>query len=127
MEGMMASFLTFQKGEAEQAMNFYMALFDHSEIVSLRRWEQGSPGKEGTIMHATFRLNGQLFMCSDSPAIHDWDFTPAISNYVNCVNESDLNRLFEQLSVNGSVMMPLGNYGFSQKFGFVQDQFGISW
>ncbi|WP_254884017.1 VOC family protein [Aquimarina sp. TRL1] len=127
MKEQIATFLTFQKENAEQAMNFYIGLFDNSKIVDLKRWEKEGPGKEGTIMHATFHLNGNLFMCSDSPAIHDWGFTPAVSNYVECEDESQLQYLFTKLSENGNVMMPLNNYGFSQKFGFVEDQFGISW
>lgn len=121
------TFLTFQKEDAEQAMNFYIELFDNSEIVSLNRWGEGGPGKEGTIMHATFSLNGKLFMCSDSPPIHEWDFTPAVSNYVECENDSEIELLFSKLSENGEVTMPLGNYGFSQQFGWVIDQFGVSW
>ncbi|WP_343485708.1 VOC family protein [Allomuricauda sp. d1] len=126
-KGQIATFLTFQKEDAEQAMNFYVGLFDNSEIVTLKRWGKEGPGKEGTIMHATFNLNGKLFMCSDSPPIHDWDFTPAVSNYVKCADERELEQLFTKLSENGKVMMPLGNYGFSQKFGFVEDRFGVSW
>ncbi len=125
--GQIATFLTFQKENAEQAMNFYIELFDNSKIVDIKRWGKGTPGKEGTIMHATFNLNGKVFMCSDSPPIHDWGFTPAVSNYVECVDESEIERLFTKLSENGKVMMPLNNYGFSQKFGFVEDQFGVSW
>ena len=66
-KGQIATFLTFQKEDAEQAMNFYVELFDNSKIVNLKRWGKEEPGKEGTIMHATFNLNGKLFMCSDSP------------------------------------------------------------
>ena len=127
MKGQIATFLTFQKEDAEQAMNFYVGLFDNSKIVNQKRWGKEGPGKEGTIMHATFNLNGKLFMCSDSPPIHNWDFTPAVSNYVECVDESELEQLFTKLSENGKVMMPLDNYGFSQKFGFVEDRFGVSW
>lgn len=78
-------------------------------------------------MHATFELNGQLFMCSDSPPIHNWDFSPAISNYVECENEEEINQLWSKLSENGQVTMPLNNYGFSKKFGWVIDRFGVSW
>lgn len=109
-----ATFLTFQKEDAEEAMNFYIKLFDNSKIVNLKRWEKEAAGKEGTIMHATFTLNGKLYMCSDSPPIHDWDFTPAVSNYIECVSESELEQLYTKLSENGKVMMPLENYGFSQ-------------
>ena len=125
--GQIATFLTFQKNDAEEAMNFYMSLFDNSSIVNVKRWGADAPGAEGTIMHATFRLNGKLFMCSDSPPIHEWGFTPAVSNYVECKDETQLERLFTALSENGQVMMPLNNYGFSQKFGFVEDRFGVSW
>jgi len=125
--GQIATFLTFQKEDAEEAINFYLSLFDNSSIINVKRWEAGAPGKEGTIMLATFRLNDQLFMCSDSPPIHEWDFTPAVSNYVECIDEIQLERLFAALSENGQVMMPLNNYGFSQKFGFVEDRFGVSW
>lgn len=121
------TFLTFQKENAEQAMNFYVKLFDNSKIVNVKRWEKGAPGKEGTIMHGTFSLNGKLFMCSDSPAIHDWGFTPAVSNYVECENEAELNRLFSKLAENGEIAMPLNNYGFSKKFGWVIDKFSVSW
>jgi len=127
MKGQIATFLTFQKEDAEEAMNLYIELFDNSKIVEIKRWEKAGPGKEGTIMHATFNLNGNLFMCSDSPPIHDWGFTPAVSNFVECENDEELERLFTKLSVDGKVMMPLNNYGFSRKFGFVEDKFGISW
>ena len=124
---MIMTFLTFQKEDAEEAMNFYVDLFDNSKIIDVKRWEQGAPGKEGTIMQATFSLDGKLYMCSDSPPIHDWDFTPAISNFVECNSEAEQAHLFAKLSENGQVFMPLNNYGFSQKFGWVVDRFGISW
>lgn len=121
------TFLTFQDNNAESAMNFYVSLFENSEIVRIQRWEKGGPVEEGKIMHATFSLNGNMFMCSDSPPIHDWDFSPAVSNYINCKNEGEQEKLFSKLSENGEVTMPLNNYGFSKKFGWVIDQFGISW
>lgn len=119
--------LTFQKNDAEQAMNFYVDMFDNSEIISVQRWGKGGPAREGTIMQAVFVLNGQKVMVSDSPPIHEWDFTPAASIYVECENEEELERTFSKLSENGAIAMPLGNYGFSQKFGWVIDQFGVSW
>lgn len=121
------TFLTFQKEDAEQAMNFYIDLFDNSEVISLDRWGAGAPGKEGTIMQATFTLNGRMFMCSDSPPIHDWDFSPAVSNFVECTSTKELEELFGRLAEKGEVFMPLNNYGFSEKFGWVVDQFGVSW
>lgn len=126
-KGEIATFLTFQGNNAEEAMNFYIELFDNSEIIKVQRWAEGGPVEKGKIMHATFSLNGNLFMCSDSPPVHDWGFTPAVSNYIECENENKLQNLFLKLSENGKVMMPPNNYGFSTKFAFVEDRFGVSW
>lgn len=119
--------LTFQKNDAEEAMNFYISLFKNSRVINISRWGKDGPGKEGTIMQAVFELNGHRFMVSDSPPVHNWDFTPAISMYVECENDTELETLFSKLSENGDVAMPLDNYGFSQKFGWVIDRFGVSW
>lgn len=127
MKKQIATFLTFQDGNAENAMNFYIDLFDNSKIVQLQRWGKDGPVEEGKIMRASFELNGNTFMCSDSPPVHDWNFTPATSNYIECESETELVRLFTKLSENGKVTMPLNNYGFSQKFGWTIDQFGVSW
>jgi len=120
-------FLTFQDNNAEKAMNFYIEIFDNSKVVNVQRWGKDMPVEEGKIMHATFELSGNLYKCSDSPPIHDWGFSPAISNFIDCDSEEELENLFSKLSVDGKIMMPLNNYGFSQKFGWVEDQFGISW
>ncbi len=127
MKTQITTFLTFQENNAEEAMNFYVELFENSKILDIQRYGEDGPGKEGTIMKAVFELNGKQFICSDSFIKHDWNFTPAISNWVECKSESELERLFSKLSVNGKVMMPLDNYGFSQKFAWVADRFGISW
>jgi len=127
MKKQMIRSLTFQDNNAENAMNFYVELFDNTKIISVQRWGKDGPVEEGRIMQATFELDGNLFMCSDSPPVHDWNFTPAVSNYIECENETELERLFSKLSENGKVTMPLNNYGFSQKFGWVIDQFGVSW
>lgn len=127
MKQQIATSLTFQDNNAENAMNFYVGLFDNSKIININRYGAGMPVGEGKIMQATFELDGNLFMCSDSPAVHDWDFSPAVSQYLECENEVELERLFSRLSENGKITMPLDNYGFSQKFGWVIDQFGVSW
>lgn len=127
MEKQITTFLTFQGNNAEQAMNFYVEIFDNSKIIEIQRYGNGGPGKEGTVMKAVFELNGKQFICSDSFIKHAWTFTPAISNWVECRDEEELEKKFSKLSENGGVMMPLNNYGFSKKFGWVADQFGISW
>jgi predicted 3-demethylubiquinone-9 3-methyltransferase (glyoxalase superfamily) len=79
------------------------------------------------VLHATFILNGQEFMCIDSSVKHEFTFTPSISLYVKCDTEEEIDELFEKLSQDGEVLMPLAAYPFSAKFGWVQDKFGVSW
>ncbi|MEL6865425.1 MAG: VOC family protein [Bacteroidota bacterium] len=121
------TFLTFQENNAEEAMNFYISLFENSKVLDIQRYGAGGPAKEGTILLARFVLNGKEVLCSDSYITHEWTFTPGVSMFVECQSTSEQDKLFERLSENGQVMMPLDNYGFSQRFGFVEDRFGISW
>ncbi|MDF2963701.1 MAG: 3-demethylubiquinone-9 3-methyltransferase [Paenibacillus sp.] len=120
------TFLMFS-GKAEEAMNFYISLFDQSEILSISRYGPNEAGEEGTVIHASFSLKGQVFMCIDSNVKHEFSFTPAISLYVTCDTEDEINRLFESLSQDGSILMPLAAYPFSEKFGWVADKYGVSW
>ncbi len=92
-------------GEAEEAMNFYTSLFYESKILSITRYGPGEAGAEGTVMHATFSLGGQEFMCTDK----------------------EIDRLFTKLSQGGQVLMPLDHYPFSEKFAWVSDKYGVSW
>jgi predicted 3-demethylubiquinone-9 3-methyltransferase (glyoxalase superfamily) len=78
-------------------------------------------------MQATFTIKGQEFMCIDSSVKHNFTFTPSISLYVTCDTEEEINRLFENLTQDGGVLKPLDNYGFSQKFSWVANRFGVSW
>ncbi|MGE6536254.1 VOC family protein [Bacillus luti] len=120
------TFLMFE-GKAEEAMNFYTSLFDQSEIVNISRYDENGPGKEGTVIHATFTLNGQEFMCIDSYVKHEFTFTPAMSLYVTCETEEEIETVFHKLSQDGAILMPLGAYPFSKKFGWLNDKYGVSW
>lgn len=120
------TFLMFE-GDAENAMTFYSTLFDDAEIVSIQRYGADGPGKEGSVQHATFSLTGEQFMCIDSPAKHAFGFTPAISLFVQCADEAEIDRLYTALAEQGTELMPLGDYGFSPKFGWINDRFGVSW
>lgn len=120
------TFLMFE-GQAEAAMNFYTSLFEKSGILNLVRYGPNESGVEGTLKHATFTLNGQLFMCMDSNVRHEFTFTPSMSFFITCETEPEIDRLFEQLSQAGKVSMPLDRYPFSEKFAWVSDQFGVSW
>lgn len=120
------TFLMFE-GNAEEAMNLYTSLFDQSEIINISRYDANGPGKEGTVMHATFTLNGQEFMCIDSYVKHEFTFTPSMSLYVNCDTEEEIAEVFNKLAQEGEVLMPLTAYPFSKKFGWLNDKYGVSW
>ncbi|UHA73585.1 VOC family protein [Paenibacillus sp. 481] len=120
------TFLMFE-GQAEEAMNMYISLFEQSEVVNITRYGANEAGAEGTVQHATFTLHGQSFMCIDSYVQHDFSFTPAISLYVNCNTEEEIDRVYEKLAQGGKVYMPLGAYPFSKKFGWVGDKYGVTW
>ena len=120
------TFLMFE-GNAEEALNFYVSLFENSSITNITRYEAGEIGKEGSIKLATFSLNGQEFMCIDSFIKHNFTFTPAMSLYVNFDKEADIDHIFNEFSKEGQVLMPLGVYPFSEKYAWCSDKFGVSW
>lgn len=120
------TFLMFS-GQAEEAMNFYTSVFSQSEIINITRYGANEAGKEGTVFQASFLLKGQLFMCIDSYVKHDFTFTPAMSLWVICDSEDEINEVFGKLSQDGKILMPLAAYPFSQRFGWVQDKYGVSW
>jgi predicted 3-demethylubiquinone-9 3-methyltransferase (glyoxalase superfamily) len=120
------TFLMFE-GRAEEAMGFYTSLFDDGEVVSITRYGPDGPGKAGSVQHATFSLAGVSLMCIDSPVPHGFGFTPAVSLFVQCEDETELTRLHAALVEDGTELMPLGDYGFSTRFGWVNDGFGVSW
>lgn len=119
-------FLMFE-GKAGEAVNFYVSLFPNSAIQSLERFSGGDGGPEGTVKQCHFTVAGQPLRCFDSPAKHGFTFTPSISLFVDCESEAELDAAFAKLSEGGAVMMPPGNYGFSTKFAWVGDRFGVSW
>ena len=125
------AFLMFvgeQFGKAEEAIKFYTSLFKNSKVKSIERFNTGDPqGKEGTVKHALFTIDGLEYMAIDSPLEHKFSFTPSISIYVKCENENEIKTLFDKLSVNGQVFMPLNKYPFSEKFGWLADKYGVSW
>ena len=119
-------FLMFE-GRAEEAMNFYVSLFADGKVLEVEHYGAGGPGKEGSVRLAKFEVAGLRVMCIDSPVEHGFSFTPAISLFVTCSSEEEIERLNAALSDGGSVLMPLNSYGFSRKFCWVSDRFGVSW
>lgn len=120
-------FLMFQEGNAEEALNYYTSIIEDSEIISISRYGANEVGEEGTVIHAIFSLKGQEFMCIDSHVKHAFSFTPSFSIYITCDSEEELDNLFGKLMVDGQALMPLDDYGFSKKFGWINDRFGVSW
>ncbi|UVI28391.1 VOC family protein [Paenibacillus spongiae] len=114
------AFLLF-KGQAEEAMKFYTSVFDESEINHVLHQEDGS------VLHATFTLKGQTFMCIDSMPNHPFTFTPAISLFVTCDSAEEIDRVYETLCQGGKVLMPMNSTPVSERFGWVEDKFGVSW
>ena len=122
-----ATFLMFQEGNAEEAMNYYTSIIEDSQITSIVRYGANESGDEGTVMQATFTIKDQEFMCIDSNVKHQFSFTPSFSIFVTCSTEEELDRLYQKLAEGGEELMPLGDYGFSKKFGWINDRFGVSW
>ncbi|MEQ8179353.1 MAG: VOC family protein [Amphiplicatus sp.] len=119
-------FLMFARG-AEEAMKFYCAQFEDAEIVSIERYGKDGPGAEGSVFKARLRLLVQEVMCFDTPVTHGFDFTPSFSFFIECESEAELDRLFASFSEGGKVMMPPDSYGFSPKFAWIADRWGVSW
>ena len=121
------TFLTFQGGHARAALDRYAQVFRDFEVTAMELYGPGEVGPEGTVKVARFRLAGAELSCADSPVSHAWDFTPAISLWVECDDEEELEQLFAELGRDGITFMPLDDYGFSRRFGWVGDRFGVTW
>ena len=119
-------FLMFE-GAAEEAVNLYVSLFRDSSIRMIERYRSGEGGAEGSVKQCHFTVAGLPLRCFDSPTKHAFTFTPSVSLFVDCESEAELDAAFASLSAAGKVMMPPGNYGFSAKFAWVSDRFGVSW
>jgi predicted 3-demethylubiquinone-9 3-methyltransferase (glyoxalase superfamily) len=114
-------------GHAEEAMRFYVGLFEDSGIDSLEWYGPDYPGPEGQVVHAEFRLKGRQFMAMDSAVPQEFTFTPSISFFVTCTGEAEIDRLAGALAEGGAVLMDLDRYPFASKYAWVQDRFGVSW
>ncbi len=108
-------------------MTFYTSLFDEAEVLELTRFGPEPPGAEGLVMRGSFSLAGQVFLCTDSPIAHDFTFTPSFSVWIDVSSEEELQRLHATLTDGGAELMPPDDYGFSRRFTWVSDRFGVSW
>ena len=115
-----AAFLMFQ-GRCEEALTFYAATLPGCRIVSLDR------KPDGTVAMARLSIGGLEILANDSPPVHDFDFTPSTSTFLTVESAEEVDRLTAALGEDGKVLMPANDYGFSQRFGWAQDRFGVSW
>ncbi|MCB9452964.1 MAG: VOC family protein [Anaerolineaceae bacterium] len=123
------TFLWFDT-QAEEAMHFYTSIFANSRIESIQRYPDGPlegpwKGMEGKVITGVFELAGQQFMALDGGPM--FKFTPSLSLFVNCETIQEIDSIWEQLSEGGSALMPLQKYQFSEKFGWLNDRYGLSW
>jgi len=121
-----STFLMFD-GQAGEALSLYRDLFESAEIGPIERYGPDQENMNGKIKRAAIKLGGQRFLLIDSPAKHEFGFTPAMSIFVDCETMADISEKFTALSADGQIFMPLDNYGFSLRFAWVADRFGVSW
>jgi predicted 3-demethylubiquinone-9 3-methyltransferase (glyoxalase superfamily) len=108
------TFLWFD-GKAEEAANFYSSIFKNSRVGEIRRYGEAGPGAKGSVMSATFQLEGQEFIALNGGP--QFTFSPAISFFVNCETQEEVDELWEKLSEGGR----------KNRCGWLQDKFGVSW
>ncbi|HKK44782.1 MAG TPA: VOC family protein [Balneolaceae bacterium] len=114
---------------AEEAANFYTSLFEASAVNDTSYY--GEAGYEvhrheaGTVLTVDFELFGQPFMILNG--VPNFTFTPAISFFVNCQTVEEVDELWAKFSEGGTPLMPLDSYPFSEKYGWIQDKYGLSW
>ncbi|HEY4218732.1 MAG TPA: VOC family protein [Gemmatimonadaceae bacterium] len=114
-------------GEASAALALYASIFPAFRVDHVEKYAQGEMGPEGTVKRADATFCGQSIIVIDSPVKHAFTFTPSTSIFVDCESASELDIAFGQLAEQGQVYMPLGAYGFSRRFGWCSDRFGVSW
>lgn len=119
-------FLMFQ-GRAEEAMTLYCETIPGSHVVEVTRYGPGEDGPQGAFKLARASIGGQELMIYDSPVPHAFTFTPAASLFVDCSSEDELDTIVGKLAKDGAFLMPTGSYGFSRRFAWLNDRFGVSW
>ena len=115
-----APFLMFT-GRCEEALSFYAATLPGGRIVSLDR------KPDGTVAMARLAVAGLEILANDSPPVHAFDFTPSTSTFLTVESADEVDALATALGAGGKLLMPPDDYGFSRRFAWAQDRFGVSW
>ena len=110
-------FVGKQAGKTEEAINYYVSLFENSEIKLIARYEAGEGDIEGNIKHASFLLDEQGFMAMGSSHNHDFSFNEAFSLFVSCETQPEIDEFWENLSMDGE----------KSRCGWLKDKYGVSW
>lgn len=117
------------ENQAEEAVNLYTSAFKNSKIINTGHYGKSgaeiSGMLEGSVMTLEFELEGQKFIALNGGPVYK--FTPAISFFINCENTDEINDLWKRLSEGGFVLMELDANSFSERFGWIQDKFGVNW
>jgi predicted 3-demethylubiquinone-9 3-methyltransferase (glyoxalase superfamily) len=117
--------LWFNK-DAEEAVNFYTSVFPNAKITNIVHNPVDTPsGKTGTVLTASFNLEGQEFMVLNGGP--EFTLNPSISFMVHCDTADEVEALWNKLSNGGMALMPLDKYPFSDRYGWIQDKYGVSW
>jgi predicted 3-demethylubiquinone-9 3-methyltransferase (glyoxalase superfamily) len=100
---------------AEEAMNFYVSIFKNSKTGTITRYGEAGPGPKDTVMSVTFQLDGQEFFALNGGPL--FKFTEAISLFVNCETQAEVDELWEKLLQGGQ----------PSQCGWLKDKYGLSW
>ncbi|MFC7401914.1 VOC family protein [Citricoccus sp. GCM10030269] len=123
-------FLMFE-GNCREAVEFYVATFGASlpdtAVDSLALYGPDDAGTEGLVAGCEFTIAGQRIRAFDSPAHHEFTFTPSISFFIDVTSADDVRTLASALGEDGFELMPPDDYGFSELFAWVQDRWGVTW
>ena len=102
--------------QAEEAVKFYASVFKNSRIGSIARYGDAGPGPKGSVMTASFQIEGQEFVALNGGP--HFKFTEAISFVVNCESQKEVDYYWEKFTANG---------GQESQCGWLKDKFGLSW
>lgn len=111
--------------EAETAAKLYVGAFEEGELRRVSYYVDDEHKPKGSVLTVEFTLGDIEFMTLNGGP--EFTFTPAISFSVDCETEEQLQKLWDTLGAEGKVLMPLNQYPFSEKFGWLEDRFGVSW
>jgi predicted 3-demethylubiquinone-9 3-methyltransferase (glyoxalase superfamily) len=115
------------QGDAQKAVDLYSSVFEDFKVGDVEYYGEDEQVSAGAFKIAYVSFSGQEYVVFDSPPVHDFSFTPSMSIFVDLDTEDELQTAFVKLSEGGQVMMPLDDYGFSRRFAFIADRFGLSW